>query len=434
MKGDAPTYTVGEGAIAAPAEKDESRTDPLQELLQYLSNLERFSAQQVLGDSGDPAIGGSGLPGDGNQLPETASREDDSRSEKLSTEPLLATLAAYLVPLASEQSESPDLGDGEALISQTSAENTSAFTPPVELEKRMEMLGDEISEGDDFTVSSQELLASHLSSDVLDTHGSAGVTHREQIASLSKREGSSSLPAEGSSSGAVASGAEDSDILLSQLLAAETDDNESIKSGAVEGLVPQFDKKSSALNGAAAEGSQPPIDADFSMGAMPAISQISTVVASDSVPALDKPLNQPGWQDGLGERIIWMADKTLQTAEIKLNPAHLGPLEIRIQMDQDQATIHFSTHHASVREAIEAATPKLREMLGAQQITLADINVTVPSGLSDERGSSFDFHQQQSRFGDRSQPFSEQVSEKNESALTESGRPMTANGLLNLYA
>lgn len=67
----------------------------------------------------------------------------------------------------------------------------------------------------------------------------------------------------------------------------------------------------------------------------------------------------------------------MDTAEIHLNPPHLGPVEVRISMNQDQqASIQFVSAHAGVREAIEAAVPQLREMLGNQHVALADVNVS----------------------------------------------------------
>jgi len=58
-----------------------------------------------------------------------------------------------------------------------------------------------------------------------------------------------------------------------------------------------------------------------------------------------------------------MNNKSISAAEIKLNPAHLGPISVRIDVNQDQATIMFTAQHADVKEAIEASIPKLREML-----------------------------------------------------------------------
>ena len=78
---------------------------------------------------------------------------------------------------------------------------------------------------------------------------------------------------------------------------------------------------------------------------------------------LDVPVQQPGWDRALGERIQWLVGQRLQGARIQLNPAHLGPMEVRIQVQQDQANIQFSSAHSVVREALEAALPRLRELL-----------------------------------------------------------------------
>lgn len=409
MKGNTGSDGTGESPEIAAAETNEPGGDPLQELLQYVSNLEAFSDRQFKHYSGAEVSGGNGLPAEGNSLPKTVPPDEDleSENENRAADPLLAALAAHGIPLtSSRQAESLVSESGEAFTSQ-----------------------------DELIHTSQELrtseLADHGESCSHDNHGVR--LRSEQYLYQSQGEGKGIMPAEKGLSGMASSGVEEPDALLAQLLAAESDGQESIKRGAGESLFPQFDKYMPTSTAVPAEGVQASVETGFPLQAVPSASQLSTIVANDSIPALDKPLNQAGWQEGLGERILWMTDKGLQTAEIKLNPAHLGPLEIRIQIDQDQATVHFATHHASVREAIEAAVPKLREMLGAQEIALADINVTAPSGLSDERGQPFDFNQQSS-FGDRSQPFSEHVSTQEENGPTDSDRGTAVNGLLNLYA
>jgi flagellar hook-length control protein FliK len=88
------------------------------------------------------------------------------------------------------------------------------------------------------------------------------------------------------------------------------------------------------------------------------------------------PFGQADWDQALGERIQWLAGQKVQSAQVKLNPANLGPLEVRIQMQNDQATVQFSAHHALVREALEAALPRLREMLEASGVQLVDVDVS----------------------------------------------------------
>jgi flagellar hook-length control protein FliK len=51
-------------------------------------------------------------------------------------------------------------------------------------------------------------------------------------------------------------------------------------------------------------------------------------------------------------------------------------MEVRIQIQNDQASIQFASHHAVVREALEAALPRLRDMLEATGVQLVDVNVS----------------------------------------------------------
>ena len=84
----------------------------------------------------------------------------------------------------------------------------------------------------------------------------------------------------------------------------------------------------------------------------------------------------PGWDRGLGEKVVWMAGQQIQVAQLHLNPPELGPLQITLTVNNDQASAQFVSHNASVREAIEAAMPRLREMLAEGGITLGNANVS----------------------------------------------------------
>jgi len=156
--------------------------------------------------------------------------------------------------------------------------------------------------------------------------------------------------------------------------------------------------------------------------------------AKEHGPAMDRPVGHPGWSQGLGERVLWMTGRGLQAAELRLDPPHLGPLEVRIDLNQDQANIQFVSHHAAVREAIESAIPKLREMLGAQQLNLMDVNVSQHS-FAEQRpqgNPQFAFDQQSRSQGEG---FAGQIAEgasaypEPEPAVSRAGR-----GLLSLYA
>lgn len=93
--------------------------------------------------------------------------------------------------------------------------------------------------------------------------------------------------------------------------------------------------------------------------------------------SLGQPLGQPGWGRELGSRVLWLAKDNQQYAELRLNPPHLGPLEVRISLQQDQgASVSFISNHAVVRSAIESALPQLREMFTDGGFTMLDVNIS----------------------------------------------------------
>ncbi|MCU7870086.1 MAG: flagellar hook-length control protein FliK [Candidatus Thiodiazotropha sp. (ex Lucinoma borealis)] len=90
---------------------------------------------------------------------------------------------------------------------------------------------------------------------------------------------------------------------------------------------------------------------------------------------LEMPVGQPGWDKAVGERIQWMVSQNIQQAEIKLTPPNLGPLEIKISLQNDQTTVSFVAAQAPTREALEASIPRLREMFGEINLNLANVDV-----------------------------------------------------------
>jgi len=91
--------------------------------------------------------------------------------------------------------------------------------------------------------------------------------------------------------------------------------------------------------------------------------------------AIEPKVGSPGWDGALGQRVVWMATQHRQVAEMHLNPPNLGPLEVRLTISGDQASAQFVSHHPAVREAIESALPRLREMLADSGIALGNVQV-----------------------------------------------------------
>jgi hypothetical protein len=78
----------------------------------------------------------------------------------------------------------------------------------------------------------------------------------------------------------------------------------------------------------------------------------------------------------LSERIMVMSSKNVQMAEIQLTPPELGSLMVKINVDNDQASVVFTSPNSSVREALEQQSFRLREMLEEQGMDLVDVDVS----------------------------------------------------------
>jgi flagellar hook-length control protein FliK len=63
-------------------------------------------------------------------------------------------------------------------------------------------------------------------------------------------------------------------------------------------------------------------------------------------------------------------------AELRLDPPDLGPLEVRISLVDGETRVSFVAPQAAVREAVEAALPRLREMLTATGLNLGQVDVS----------------------------------------------------------
>ena len=93
------------------------------------------------------------------------------------------------------------------------------------------------------------------------------------------------------------------------------------------------------------------------------------------------------WQQSFSDRIIWFGEQSFNAAQMHLFPPELGPIDVRIQMNNDQASILFSSQHASVRDSIENAIPRLREAMQSAGLNLADVNVSDQSLAREHQGS-----------------------------------------------
>ncbi|KJY83785.1 flagellar hook-length control protein FliK [Vibrio galatheae] len=79
--------------------------------------------------------------------------------------------------------------------------------------------------------------------------------------------------------------------------------------------------------------------------------------------------------DQVAERVQMMMSKNLKNIDIRLDPPELGRMQIRMHMNGDAATVHFTVANQQARDVIEQSMPRLREMLAQQGVQLGDSSV-----------------------------------------------------------
>lgn len=81
----------------------------------------------------------------------------------------------------------------------------------------------------------------------------------------------------------------------------------------------------------------------------------------------------------LGDKVSLQIGQQLQRAHIRLDPPHLGSIEISIDIDGDKTSVSLVTSNAQVREAISQTLEQLRQTL------LQNGSVSVDLNLSDKQ-------------------------------------------------
>jgi flagellar hook-length control protein FliK len=116
--------------------------------------------------------------------------------------------------------------------------------------------------------------------------------------------------------------------------------------------------------------------------AQPAVME-AVQAAAAAADGLSARVGTDAWENQVGQKVVYMVGSEEQTASLTLNPPDLGPLQVVLSVSNDQASVTFSANQEEVRQALENALPRLREMMSESGIALG--NATVNAGMPDGR-------------------------------------------------
>lgn len=134
----------------------------------------------------------------------------------------------------------------------------------------------------------------------------------------------------------------------------------------------------------AAEFSTPPAASEAAtVTAAPAMATLASAVVasagnSPAPPAmtpnvngeLQPALGSPHFAPALGAHVVTLVRNGIEQAEVRLNPAELGPVAVHIRVEGSQAQVEFSAAHAATRQALQDAVPALAGALRESGLTL----------------------------------------------------------------
>ena len=114
--------------------------------------------------------------------------------------------------------------------------------------------------------------------------------------------------------------------------------------------------------------------------------QPGKLAAENAVPlrsyatSIDVPVGQAEWGDKVMGKLSFLTARNMQVAEIHLTPPDMGPMEVKVRMQNEQANITVHAANPVVREQLEQNSHRLRDMLGEQGVELGQFDVSDQAG------------------------------------------------------
>lgn len=104
--------------------------------------------------------------------------------------------------------------------------------------------------------------------------------------------------------------------------------------------------------------------------------------------SVDVPVGHAEWGDKLVGKLAWLTANKLSVAEIHLTPPDMGPMEVRVQVQQEHANITVHAANPAVRDQLELHSHRLRDMLGEHGLSLEKFDVADSASQQPDGGDA----------------------------------------------
>lgn len=116
------------------------------------------------------------------------------------------------------------------------------------------------------------------------------------------------------------------------------------------------------------------------------LSTLGNAPSTPQVAAAFNPFSQEGsWSQQLAQQVGLLSRTGLeqQRLQLRLDPPYLGSIDVEILARDGETQVYLNAAHGAVRDALESALPRLRELFSAEGLALA--HAQVGGGGMDDR-------------------------------------------------
>ncbi|MEJ7137488.1 flagellar hook-length control protein FliK [Amphibiibacter pelophylacis] len=103
---------------------------------------------------------------------------------------------------------------------------------------------------------------------------------------------------------------------------------------------------------------------------------------------ISTPVSSPEFHASLASSVSGLLRQGGQ-AQFSLNPAEMGPITVKVDLQGDQARVSFAADVASTRELLEKSQPWLSQAMGEAGLRLVQTHIAAPASTPDPRGQAF---------------------------------------------
>lgn len=249
---------------------------------------------------------------------------------------------------------------------------------------------------------------------------------KEALPAAAPASGSAGRPAPGEVLSDLGSGVRTSPNLGANLTSSLAGSTAAAQERGFEAALAKLDP------GTAPGSSGPPAGPNLSPLAAPPLTALTPQRPPEAPPpvtaTVHASLQSPAFPEEAAQRLTWLVKNGVESASLRVTPPDMGPIEIRIRLTQDEATIAFAVTQPESGRAIEDAMPRLREMLSESGISLG--HTSVESG----NGGQFAAEEERARLLEAQQLRGARTAAQALASPQATGTPSRGVGLVDLFA